>query len=85
MRTPAKKGPETDSLEADVPKTDSSGSLSRRLPRDGTAQYTSDYDVSGKFGKEFCETGVALHPRLQDHASFGDYCRGATPGRGITW
>ena len=30
--------------------------------------------------KEICETGVALHPRLQDRASFGDYCRGATPG-----
>ena len=33
------------------------------------------------FGKGFMiESGVALHPRLQDRASFGDYCRGATPG-----
>ena len=68
--TLAKKGPENDS----------SDSLSRRLPRGWTAQYTSDYDVFGKFGKEFCKTGVALHPRLQDRGSFGDYCRGATPG-----
>ena len=49
-------------------------------PGGGTAQYTSDCDIFGKLGKEICETGVALHPRLQDRASFGDYCRGATPG-----
>ena len=78
--TPVKKGPETDSPEADASETDSSDSLSRRLPRGWTAQYTPDYEVSGKIGKEFCETGVALHLRLQDRASFGDYCRGATPG-----
>ena len=80
MVTPVKKGPEIDSPEADVPKTDSSDSLSRRLPGWWATQYTSDYAVSDKLGKEFCETGVVLHPRLQDRASFGDYCRGATPG-----
>ena len=73
--TPVKKG-----LEADVPKTDSSASWSGSLPRGWTDQYTSDFDVFGKFGKGICETGVALHPRLQDRASFGDYCRGATAG-----
>ena len=80
MVTPVKKSPEIDSPEADTPKIDRSDSLFRRLPGCRTAQYTSDYDVFGKFGKEFCETGVALHPRLQDRANFGDYCRGATPG-----
>ena len=80
MVTPVKKGPEIDSPEADTPKTDGSDSLFRCLPGCWTTQYTSDYAVSGKLGKKFCETGVALHPRLQDRASFGDYCRGATPG-----
>ena len=62
--TPVDKGSETDS----------SDNLSRLCPIYLGLQYF------GKFGKNFGETGVALHPRLQDHASFGDYCRGATPG-----
>ena len=69
-----------DSPETEVTERDSSDSLPIDWPRGWTAQYTSDYDVFGKFGKESCETGVALHPRLQDRASFGDYCQGATPG-----
>ena len=67
------------------PETDSPDGLSRLLPKDCMARYTSVYGIFGKVGKEFCETGVALHPRLQDHASFGDYCRGLPPGRGIAW
>ena len=61
--TPVEKGPETNSLD----------NLSRLCPIYLGLQYF------GKFGKDFGETGVALHPRLQDRASFGDYCRGATP------
>ena len=77
---PANRGPETDSSETEVRERDSPDIQPIVRPRGWTAQYTSDYDIFGKFGKEICETGVALHPRLQDRASFGDYCRGATPG-----
>ena len=65
------------------PKSDSSVRLSGQSQKSWFAQYTSVYAITVSLERIFDETGVALHLRLQDRASFGDYCRGATPGRVI--
>ena len=67
--------PGQDDLESN--SSDRLVGISRRV---WLAQYTSVCAIAVGLERIFGETVVALHPRLQDRASFGDYCRGATPG-----